>query len=208
MPLLDDFDLFIFDWDGTISSSTFIVRATRFFKRRYDINYIERHKASYRVDDISNIKIEEEEHMLFSRAYDLYSVFVKPRLKPGAKEVLDALKKNGKKTAVFSDAIRYRLIKEARMLGLSELPDTFLSSDSIKRYKPDPTGLLIIADKFKAKKDRTLYVGDMSSDIMTARFAGVHVAAVADGVQTYSVLKAARPDHIFRTMSELAQALR
>ncbi len=207
MSLLDDFDLFIFDWDGTISTSTSIVRATRFFKRRYDTTYIEKHRKDYEVKDVSNIRIEEEEHMLFSRAYDLYSVFVRPRLKPGAKKVLNMLKRSSKKIAVFSDAISYRLIKEARMLGLSELPNTFLSSDSIKRYKPDPTGLLVIADSFRAKKDRTIYIGDMSSDIMTARFAGVRACAVCDGVQPYEVLSRAKPDYIFQSLTEMAHAI-
>ncbi len=205
--MLDEFDLFIFDWDGTLSTSTSLVRITRLFKRRYDLAYIKKHESDYESSSISNIKIDEGINMLFSKAYDLYSTLEKPRLKPGAVEVLSILKKRGKKSAVFSDAISYRLMKEARLFGISELPDIFLSADSIKRYKPDPTGLLIIADRFKVRRGRCVYIGDMSSDIMTARFAKMHAGAVADGVQPFGVLEEAKTDYLFRTLKEMANII-
>ncbi len=208
MSLLSDFDLFIFDWDGTISTSTFFVRFTRFFKPRYNLHYVEKHKAEYSPKSLASIKVYEEEHELFSRLYEIYSHFLKPKLKPGAKEAIEILKKNKKKIAVFSDGMSFRLIKEARMLSFYDMPDIFLSADSIKCYKPNPTGLLLIAEKFRIKKSRVIYVGDAASDVLTARFAGMHVASVADGVDLYNRLKAVQPDYLFHTIRELAEALK
>jgi phosphoglycolate phosphatase len=202
-----DYELFIFDWDGTLSTSTFIVRVSNLLRKRYRKKHIMQHRGEYESRAERNIAITEEGNRLFSLLYNIYSVFVMPRLKPGAMEMLIALKKKRKKVAIFSDSQNYRLILEARQLGIVGKVDTILSASSIGYYKPDPTGLMLIADRYGVEKSKTLYIGDMPSDIMTAKFGKIASCGLADGLSPYYSLKEASPDYLFRNIQAMLKEI-
>ena len=204
---LQNYDLFIFDWDGTLSTSTFIVRVSNLLRKRYRKEHMMQHKEEYESRAAKNILITEERNRIISMVYNLYSTFVMPRLKPGAMETLKALRKKGKKVAIFSDSQSYRLLMETRKLGIIDNADFILSASSIGYYKPDPTGLMLIADRYKVKKARVLYVGDMPSDIMTAKFAGMDSCGLADGLSPYSSLKEASPKYLFRSIRAMLEEI-
>ncbi len=207
MPI-GDYRLFIFDWDGTLSTSTPIVRLSRLLKRRYNIDYIRSHVSEYDAKASRSIKEKEEVNRAYAWLYDLYARFVRPRLQIGAAELLAELRKRGKTTAIFSDSARYRLVREARMLGIAPRVDLMLSAESIGRYKPNPEGLLALARRFRVARKSTLYIGDMASDILTARFAGMDVCTVANGVDPYALLKELKPEYLFSDLTGITSALR
>ncbi len=202
-----DYDLFIFDWDGTLSTSTLIVRISNLLKMRYRKGHMMRHKEEYMARAERNIKATEERNMIYSVLYNIYSMFVMPRLKPDALELLKALKKKGKRIAIFSDSQSYRLMLEIRMLGILDNVDFVLSTSSIGYYKPDPTGLMLIAKKYKLGKSRCLYIGDMPSDIMTAKFAGIDSCGLGDGLTPYPRLKEAEPKYLFRNTQAMLKEI-
>ena len=201
--LVDRYDLFIFDWDGTLSTSTSLLKALRLLNRRYSVARITGNKELYKIDTVPQFRRKEEINKIYALTYGFYSVFYKPRLKPGVIELLKHLKQKGKKIAIFSDANRHRLFIEAKRFGVLEHVDFVLSADSIKRYKPNPTGLMMIVDRFKYRKNRCIYVGDMASDVFTARFAGITCCAVGDGVDPYYVLRKVNPDYIVNDLKSL-----
>lgn len=206
--LINDYDLFIFDWDGTLSTSTMLVRVSHFFKQRYNPDYIRRHADQYRQPKRANIPFRATEARTVSWLYEFYSIFTKPRLREGSIELLKSLKKRNKKIALFSDGAQHRVHKEVKRLELEEYFDMILSAETIHSYKPNPTGINIIAKELKVRKSRCLYIGDMSIDIFTSRFAGMKVAAVGNGLDPYATLVATKPDYIFESIEALARKLR
>ncbi len=206
MPL-GDYKLFIFDWDGTLSTSTLLVRLSRILQRRYSLGYIKAHFKDYESQSLKDVEVTEEVDRVYARLYDIYSHFSRPGLQPGAVELLKELRRRKRKIAVFSDSTRYRLGKEVRMLGLARYVDLILSADSIERYKPNPQGLIVLAQRFKTRKSETLYIGDMASDILTARFAKVDICSVGNGVDPYILLKELQPDYLFRNLVEMRSEL-
>lgn len=200
--LIDRYSLFIFDWDGTLSSPTFIVRVARLIKRRYSVSRISSHKGSYKIEKMPRFK-DEKMSRLYALAYYIYSIFYKPKLKPGAIELFKLLKKRGKKIAVFSDSNRFRLAIEAKKLGIMDYADFVLSADTIKKFKPNPTGLMTIVNQFKFKKSDCIYVGDMAADAFTAKFAGVSFCAVADGVDSEELLEQVGADYIAKSLQSI-----
>lgn len=202
-----DYSLFIFDWDGTLSTSTFLVKLSRFLQRRYSVSYIKAHFDYYRRQEAEGVKMREEVNRTYAKLYDIYSLFYKPRLQPGVIDLFKELKARKKRVAIFSDSSRYRLMSEVKMLGLLKYVDFVLSADSIGRYKPNPQGLLILKKRFGAKGGKALYVGDMASDVLTARFARMDVCAIGNGVDPYRLLKELHPNYIFRNLVELRNSM-
>lgn len=208
MSLLGKYDLFIFDWDNTLSSSTAPVNAIHLLKKDFALMYAKSHPQRYRKRiSVRSIPLAEEEHGIYSALYDCYTYFFRPGLKRDALKVLRYMKSRRKKVAILSDAKKYRLYTETRKSGVTEYIDLELSAESIRYYKPNPAGLLLIMDKFKVGRGRTLYIGDMASDVLTAQFAGVDACGVADGLETYEGLKAARAKYVFKDLAELMEAL-
>ena len=97
---------------------------------------------------------------------------------------------------------------EVRSTNMVKYVDFILSSDAIDRYKPDPSGILLIVDKYRMKKDKVVYVGDMASDVYASRFAGVKACAVADGLDPLQLIKDAKPDYLFSSTTGMLNALR
>jgi HAD superfamily hydrolase (TIGR01549 family) len=209
MSILEKYDLFIFDWDNTLSSSTAPVNALQRLKKDFSIMYAKAHPEKYTKEvKLGNIQLTEDEHSFYSALYDCYTYFFRPGMKKDALKVLMYLKGKKKKVAVFSDAKKYRLYTETRKSGATEYIDLELSSEAINYYKPHPAGLLLIMDRFKVSRKRTLYIGDAASDILTAEFARVDGCGVADGIETYEGLKAAQAKYVFKDLDAFLAAVR
>lgn len=206
MSIIDDYDLFIFDWDGTLSTSTILVKVSRLVKRRYNPDYIRRHKSKY-IASNTNLMRREFLNKIYANLYDVYSKLAMPHLKKDVVSLLELLQRRRKKIAIFSDSEEYRLLNEVKKLGILGKVDFVLSANAIGSYKPDPIGLITIQKQYKTPKSRTIYIGDMASDIITAKFAGIASCGVADGFDPYGLLKEAGADHTFRSLSELFSEL-
>ena len=137
--LLDENELFIFDWDGTLATSGALIRVSKMLKARYKLGYILKHKERYKVRSVNDLVIKEEKGKLVSTIYALYAKLYPVRLKPGSEELLKLLKKNRKRVCIFSDSNTTRLMAEARSTNMVKYVDFILSSDAIDRYKPDPS---------------------------------------------------------------------
>ncbi|MGC8676313.1 MAG: HAD family hydrolase [Candidatus Micrarchaeia archaeon] len=210
MRLLDKYDLFIFDWDNTLASPSALMNLTRYTKPRYwSISRARKRAVAEQGKGMGRLELEslEEEHRLLSFVYDLYLKLQKPRLKPKAAEVLEYLKLNGKKVAIFSDGRSGRLMKEIHLFGLSKYLDFAAGANAFRRYKPDPTGLVYIADKFRTSKKRSVYVCDMTIDVITARLAGMDSCAISDGLSSAEALERERPTYLFADLAEFLHAL-
>ena len=64
--LLDENELFIFDWDGTLATSGALIRVSKMLKARYKLGYILKHKERYRVRSVNDLVIKEEKGKLVS----------------------------------------------------------------------------------------------------------------------------------------------
>jgi len=206
---LSDYELYIFDFDGTLSMPSLFVRLSRYFKKRYDIDFIKKH------EDLFNKKLElndeelkvEREERFYSGLYNLYSFFFKPSIKDGSDDLLKMLKERKKKIALFSDGKEYRIRSELAKLRLEEYFDFVLAADSINIFKPNPTPLLLITKKLKVPKEESVYIGDMAVDVFTAKFAQIGSCVVADGLGSKEILKKAEPDFFFDNIKALREAL-
>ena len=124
---------------------------------------------------------------------------------PGALEMLQALHAQGIQLGICSN----KPIAFTRLIlaGYSYQPlfDVVLGPEDAGRHKPAPDILRLAMTRLCVTPEETLYIGDMTVDIQTARAAGVRVWVVPTGSDTVEALDAARPDRRVRDLLEVAE---
>jgi phosphoglycolate phosphatase len=117
-------------------------------------------------------------------------------LLPGAAATLAWLQGQGVALGLCSN--KPRLFSEALLerLGIAGCFRVVVGPEDVARLKPAPDMVLFAMSRLGVAASRTLYIGDMSVDIETARAAGVTVWVVASGSESREALLAARPDRL------------
>jgi phosphoglycolate phosphatase len=134
-------------------------------------------------------------------------MFSGTRLFPGVAETLAQLRSRGLRMAVCSNKLREFTRQIVDHLGIGPNFDVIIGPEDAPHPKPAPDMLLEAMRRLGVAPQETLYVGDMTVDIQTARGAGVTVWVVPSGSQSREELEAARPDRILRDFKELASPL-
>lgn len=213
-----NFDLVIFDLDGTLIDSKLdlahSVNATRAFMGMPPIE----HELVYSyVGNGAPVLIRKalgpdasatdcEKALKYFIQYYHDHRLDHTTLYPGAKETLDALKSADVTLAVLTNKpVR---ISEAIVEGLGVAKHFFrvYGGNSFNEKKPHPVGILTLLSETGAAADRTLMVGDSSVDIETARSANVRACGMTYGFQP-ETLKASPPDYLLDTFPGLVKTV-
>jgi len=96
--------------------------------------------------------------------------------------VVQELRNNGCKLAIFSSKLRYRIEAILKRENLLSSFDVIVGWEDVSKPKPDPEGLLTICQKLNTSVEKSLYIGDTVTDAVTARRAGISFIAVLSGV--------------------------
>jgi phosphoglycolate phosphatase len=127
-------------------------------------------------------------------------------LYPGVRESLDRFRDAGMRQAVLTNKpvdFSRDLIKG---LGLSDHFIQVYGGNSFAEKKPDPMGVEALLAEAGANRAETLFIGDSSVDVRTARNAEIAVYGVSYGFKPES-LEEYPPDRLFDSMPDLADAV-
>jgi phosphoglycolate phosphatase len=124
-------------------------------------------------------------------------------LYPQVRETLHALRADGVKLAVVTNKERRYTKAVLDAHKLTPLFDRIISGDTFPLKKPDPMGVHDCLHHFRIRGERTLFVGDSSIDIATARNAGVEVWALPYGYNMGQPIQSANPDRVIADVSAL-----
>jgi HAD superfamily hydrolase (TIGR01549 family) len=204
--LASRYDLFVFDWDGTLSS----LKPLRALNERINPYWKYKKLHSMKTSEVDNNAVMERksrEVKFLAPFFDVIVRFIRPKLHNDSKEVLQELKKKHKKIVLLTNGASYRVKRELSYLKLTNYFDIVMSTQDLNALKPNPLGLNLILTKTKIKKEKVLYIGDMVDDVKMARLAKVQSCAMACGFDSEGKLKAAKPDYLFTSMEEFKKAL-
>jgi len=123
------------------------------------------------------------------------------RLYPGVPETLERL--SGKKLAVLSNKLQRLTEAVLEALGLARCFAARRGGGRGLPLKPAAEPLVALIQDLGAEPGRTLMVGDKPADVMTARGAGAHIAAVTYGYGELASLKSANPDFLLAHFDQL-----
>jgi len=202
----------LFDWDGTLLDS-FQADANAYMhmfgtlgmnwsvaelKRHYSPNW---HRV-YRAARLPRTKWEEADRlwMLFYRRQQ-------PKLQPGALRVLKMLDRRFK-LALVSSGSRSRVRRQLREHSVSAMFLTKVCSEDAPRRKPHPAPLRMALERLRALPQTCVYIGDAPEDVEMAHRAGMRAVGVLGGSPVPERLRAASPDAMIETISDLPALLR
>lgn len=96
---------------------------------------------------------------------------------PGAKELIEQMRKHGLKVAIASSAKPDELQDMLRLVGAQDLIEQKTSSKDAPRSKPDPDVMEVTLERIALPANEVLMIGDTAYDIEAAQ--KVHVGTIA-----------------------------
>lgn len=212
----NQFDLIVFDWDGTLFDSTaHIVRAIQESARDVGVRVPTQAQAAYVIgmglkDALQYAIPDLPEHRYSELAqryrHHYFNGEESLDLFEGAESLLNELKAAGYKLAVATGKTRHGLNRVLESSALHAMFDTTRTADETQS-KPHPQMLLEIVDALDVQATRTLMIGDTTHDLQLAINAGTQAAAVAYGAHDPAPLLELSPLVCAHSVTELREWL-
>ena len=126
---------------------------------------------------------------IHARRYDIAQTFLRTRVdyRPGAPEVLHALRRAGLKLAIATTTRRRNIVTYSEKnellrskAPLSEYFDIIVTRDDVSAVKPDPEAHLKIMQALGVKPEACLVVEDAAAGMHAARAAGIDVVVISE----------------------------
>jgi len=216
------FKLCIFDLDGTVldtlhSIATFGNGALR----ENGLPTLEEEKYRYFAGDGARVLIRRMlEHLgcfsesLHGQVYDSYirdyhaDATVGARHFEGLPEVLERLAAEGITLAIVSNKPYVAANHAISVLFRDGLFSHVQGAQDGVPFKPDPTATLAVMERFGVRPDECAFIGDTSTDMDTAKNAGVHAVGVLWGFRDREELVSHGADFVCETPEQLYRVLR
>jgi phosphoglycolate phosphatase len=206
------FDLIVFDWDGTLYDSTaLIVRCIQEACRDVGAAVPSDEDAAYVIglglaDALKHAApdLPTERYSELGNRYRLHYFARQDELSlfPGTLDMLQALKARHHWLAVATGKGRRGLDQALAHAQLASVFDATRTADETAS-KPDPRMLLELVREFGVDAQRTLMVGDTTHDLLLAQNAGTASLGVSYGAHEPEAFAAFGPRAIVHSTQEL-----
>ena len=215
----------ILDMDGTLfDTADAIRRAVQETKDEFELpiqvdhiinetlNILEGHKSRFNFLKIAShfgfFSFKNPLRVLAIKKFfeERFSTYTREdKMLPGVREALENLSQY--RLAIVTSREREWTEASLRENGISLFFEVVVTTDDVKKDKPDPAPLLKAVDLLNVKPEDCLYVGDLPSDIRAGKRAGIKTAAVLTGLASRERLEKENPDFIFENLQELTSYL-
>lgn len=203
------FDGFIFDIDGTLTSTNqLIFDSFNFIAKKY-LN------RTFTDDEIISLFGPTEDVILkewcgdqFKEAREDYYKYYSDNhamaeLYPGMKEILEYLKSKKYPLGIFTGKGREASLITLKKLGVDYYFDLIVTGDDVENHKPSPEGILKFVKHFGLNPERVLMIGDSVSDVIASKEAGIKIASVLWDSYGKEKVKTLQSDYYFYSAVEL-----
>lgn len=126
-------------------------------------------------------KINEDVEALTKKRHKIYADILKStkiRLMPGAKKLLQSLKKTNLKTGIASSSYEKFILVLITRLNLKNYFDVITPIDRVPKPKPHPDLYIETAKKLQVKPENCLAIEDSETGVLAGKTAGMKVIAV------------------------------
>jgi pyrophosphatase PpaX len=201
----------LFDWDGTLinsyqADSAAYLAMFRNLGIAWGLEELARHYSPNWYNVYRAAKIPEARWRDADRCWRAQYAKHSPKLMPGAREVLEAVRREHHLGLVTSGD-RVRVLRQLRMFALTRIFEARVYGDDTRKKKPHPAPLRRALRGLSLKPSACVYVGDSPEDLQMAKSAGVQAIAVLGPFPTEKRLRAAKPDYLLNSIRELPALL-
>lgn len=207
------FQLVVFDWDGTLMDSTAII-ASCIQAAAHDLGYpvpdtaTASHVIGLGLHDALSLAIPKLPTSEYGRMAERYRIhfLAKDSFTPlfeGVIPLLSGLIERGRYLAVATGKSRAGLARALRATGTENMFSATRCADQTAS-KPAPDMLRELIGEFGVPRESTLMIGDTTHDLQMAANAGVQSVAVTHGAHPRAVLEAMNPLACVDSIAELA----
>jgi len=203
------FDAFIFDIDGTLTSTNqLIFDSFNFIAKKYlnktftdeEIISMFGPPEDVILKELCSQKFEEAKKDYYKYYNDNHSI---AELYPGIKEILAYLKNKKYPIGIFTGKGREASLITLRKLGVDHYFDLIVTGDDVVNHKPSAEGILKFVNHFGLEKEKVLMLGDSISDVKASREAGIKIASVLWDSYAHEEVKTLQSDYYFHSVEEL-----
>jgi HAD superfamily hydrolase (TIGR01549 family) len=132
----------------------------------------------------------------------------KAQLVPGARETLQALQNHHVKIAILTNDNRAVAEYLLEQYELEPFVDLLISRDEAPHMKPSTEGLELILEHFAKTPRATLFIGDSTIDVMTAKKLGIRCIARQSKLRTEEELRTEGAIAVFSSLTPVIAFLR
>ena len=207
-----NFELIVFDWDGTLMDSTLaIVNAMRAASRDLDLPEPSDAKARQVIGlglaealatAVPQLTSSRYDEMVARYRYHYLARDQELNLFDGAQTLLERLAKEGYRLAVATGKSRHGLTRAWAHTGVRPLFHASRCADECFS-KPHPQMLHELMDELGTQAEATLMIGDTAHDLMMANNAGVAALGVSYGAHPVAHLTECEPLACVHSVEEL-----
>ncbi len=203
------FDGFIFDIDGTLTSTNqLIFDSFNFIAKKYLNRTFTDEEIISLFGPTEDVILKEwcgdryeEARVEYYKYYsDNHSM---AKLYPGMKEILEYLKNESYPLGIFTGKGRNASLITLKNLDVDHYFDLIVTGDDVENHKPSAEGILKFVNHFGLKKERVLMIGDSVSDVKASKEAGVKIASVLWDSYGIEEVKMLQSDYYFHSVEEL-----
>jgi len=210
------FDLIVFDWDGTlINSAAVIAECIQNACRDAGVPVPEKERAShvigmglYQALEYASPGLSPQDYSRVIEHYSRHYLLRDPHLPlfEGTQAMLEALGTQGHSLAIATGKSSAGLNRALNNTGLNKRFDATRCADQCTP-KPAPDMLLELMDELDVEPERTLMIGDTTHDLGMAANAGVAALGVSYGAHPLEELRRAPALALLHSTAELHQWL-
>jgi len=202
------FDGFIFDIDGTLTSTNqLIFDSFNFITKKYlnrtftDEEIIglfgpTEGEIIKKLFGETHKEVGEDYYKFYSDNHSMADIY------PGLKEILVDLKSNNYPIGIFTGKGRNSSMITLTKLGVDKYFDLIVTGDDVENPKPSPEGIQKFVNHFGLKPEKVLMIGDSVSDVIASKEAGVKIASALWDSYGEEEVKTLKSDYYFYSVEE------
>lgn len=126
----------------------------------------------------------------------------------GIKEMLEDLKSQGIKLGVVTSKKRDMAERGAKLMGIFQYFDTFITPESTEKHKPEGEPVLKACSDVGVSVSEAIMVGDSPYDILSGKNAGAKTCGVTYTALPLSKLEESNPDYFIDKPSDLLEIIK
>ncbi|MEY8336524.1 HAD family hydrolase [Lachnospiraceae bacterium 62-35] len=211
----------IFDLDGTLLNTIHALTfTTNRVMERFGLPLVTEEQMKHFVGDGYKKQVErallsagdkgmehyEEALLVYMKEFEKYCLYqVEPY--DGIQELLDFLKKQGIKIAVFSNKPHLRAVENIEGTFGKGFFDLVAGEKPGIKKKPDPAGVFLIMEKLQVRPEECLYFGDTNTDMKTGKAAGLDTVGVLWGFRGREELEKFHPKYLISHPLQIIEIL-